>query len=158
MFKANLFGFVFYLYENIIYISCIYCWFSVPPNQDEQRNVIPIYYQSQTHLNYKVEERTILSIVLNNSQCVEPGKKLNIIFYYKNIKSANLVMKNNMAPPPSTLQQTNAVYLFQCSLPHSQAETYVGLTQTTLSRRLTMHGQDGSICKHFATTHNKKNV
>ena len=76
--------------------------------------------------------------------------KLNIIFYHKNVKIANLVMKN-IALTLSTLQKTNVVYLFECPLPHCQAETYIGLTQTTLSRRLTMHGQDGSIYKHFAT-------
>ena len=129
---------------------------STSVNQEEKRTLIPIYYQSQTHLNYKIEERAIKNIVLNNSRCSDPDKKLNIVFYYKNIKSANLVMRNNMAPPPSTLQQTNVVYLFQCPLPHSQAETYVGLTQTTLSRRLTMHGQDGSIYKHFVTSHSMK--
>ena len=65
-------------------------------------------------------------------------------------------MKNNMAPPLSTLQKTNVVYLFECPLPHCQAETYIGLTQTTLSRRLTMHGQNGSIYKHFTTCHSAK--
>ena len=58
-----------------------------------------------------------------------------------------------MAPPPTTIQQTNVVYRFTCPLPHSQAVEYVGMTQTTLSRRLTCHGQSGSILKHFEETH-----
>ena len=65
-------------------------------------------------------------------------------------------MKNNMASPPATLQQTNVVYKFTCPFPHSKAEDYIGFTQTTLSRRLTMHGQNGSINRHFMNDHNIK--
>ena len=108
------------------------------------------------HKNHKIEERTIKSIVANNTKCLKVGQKLNIIFYYKNTKTANFVMKNNMAQPLNTLQKSNVVYSFQCPLPHCQAETYIGLTQTTLSRRLTMHGQDSSIYKHFTSSHGTK--
>jgi len=122
-----------------------------------QSNIcIPIYYQNQTHPNCKVDERTIKNIIVGNTTPVQDHHKLRIIFYYKNIKTHNLVMKNNMAPPPTTMQQTNVVYKFICPLPHSKAEEYIGLTQTTLSRRLTMHGQNGSIYKHFINTHNSK--
>ena len=41
-------------------------------------------------------------------------------------------------------------------MPHSQAVEYVGLTQTTLSRRLTYHGQEGGIFSHFEKCHNSK--
>jgi len=39
-----------------------------------------------------------------------------------------------MAPPPTTMQQTNVVYKFICPLPHSKAEEYIGLTQKGLPR------------------------
>ena len=65
-------------------------------------------------------------------------------------------MKNNTHSNRTTLQQTNVIYKFTCPLSHSQVVEYVGLTQTSLSRRLTLHGQDGSIYKHFTSTHNKK--
>ena len=65
-------------------------------------------------------------------------------------------MKNNMSPAITKIQQSNVVYKFSCPLPHRQAVEYVGLCQTTLSRRLTMHGQDGGIHKHFKTSHNTK--
>ena len=61
-----------------------------------------------------------------------------------------------MSTIPTSLQQTNVIYKFQCPLPHSQAAEYVGLTQTSLSRRLTMHGQGGSVYNHFMELHNKK--
>ena len=128
--------------------------------QSEQQNItlIPLYYQSQMHSNYKIEERTLKRIIYNNTKCLQTNHKMNLVFYYKNKKTFNLIMKNNTSPPKTKLQQTNVIYKFQCPLPHSQAVNveYVGLTQTSLSRRLTMHGQDGSIYKHFIDSHNKK--
>ena len=78
------------------------------------------------------------------------------MIYYKNLRTSNLIMKNNLTSDPSPLRQTNVVYKFSCSFPHSQAEDYIGMTQTTLSRRLTMHSQTGSIYEHFITHHNER--
>ncbi|MEL6606446.1 MAG: hypothetical protein AAFP20_24915, partial [Cyanobacteria bacterium J06614_10] len=57
---------------------------------------------------------------------------------------------------PTKLQQTNVVYKFSCPLPHSQAVEYVGFTQTSLSRRLTCHAQNGSILEHFTSDHHRR--
>ena len=121
----------------------------------DNTQIIPIYFQNQTHLNSKLDERIIKNIVNNNVKCVDENKKLRIVFYYKNIKTHSLVMKNNLAPKPPVLQQCNVVYKYTCPHPHSKAEEYIGLTQTTLSRRLTMHAQNGSILKHFKSSHNQ---
>lgn len=48
------------------------------------------------------------------------------------------------------------VYSFKCPHPHSQVEKYYGMTQSTLSHRLTAHGQNGSIHEHFLNEHNRK--
>ena len=71
-------------------------------------------------------------------------------------RTASFVMKNNMAPPDPILRQSNVVYKFTCPLPHRQAAEYIGMTQTTLSRRLTYHGQEGGIYDHFKSLHNLK--
>ena len=68
---------------------------------------IRIYYQNQHHSNYKVEERIIKNIILNNVKCLKEDHKLDIIFYYKNNKTHNLVMKNNLTPRLPDLQQSN---------------------------------------------------
>ena len=125
-------------------------------NSNQESHSVKLYYQNQTHSNYKVEERSIKNIILSNVKCLNEKQKLKIIFYYKNTKTHNLVMKNNLSPRPSAMQQSNLVYKFSCPFPHSKAEEYIGLTQTTLSRRLTMHGQNGSILKHFMLSHNVK--
>lgn len=125
-------------------------------NEHERKNHIPIYYESQTHPNYKTEERVIKNIILNNTECQKVDHKLQVVVYYKNKKTSNLVMKNNLSPPLKYLEQTNVIYKFSCSLSHSQATEYIGFTQTTLSQRLTSHRQSGSIHNHFKTAHNIK--
>ena len=125
-------------------------------NHDSQnKSNIDIFYQAQTHSNYKLDERVLKDIVYRNTQVVDPNKKLNLIIYYKNIKTHNLVMKNNLSPPPTVLQQSNVIYQFECPLSHGNViPRYVGFTQNKLSRRLTMHLQQGSIRNHFMDHHN----
>ena len=72
------------------------------------------------------------------------------------MKTCNLVMKNNMGPKLPNLSQTGVVYNFKCPLPHSKAENYIGMTQATVSHRLTNHVQAGSISSHFKQHHNSK--
>ena len=52
----------------------------------ETKRSIPVYYESQTHANYKIEERVIKNIVYTNVKCTDTTNKLNLIFYYKNKK------------------------------------------------------------------------
>ena len=117
---------------------------------------IPLYYNSQFHSNYKIEERVIKDIIYSNVKCSDPNDKLNLIFYYRNRKSSNLVMKNNTSPPIPSSQRTDVVYKFTCPFPHREAEDYIGLTSTTLNRRMTTHIQKGSIKQHFLDAHQDK--
>ena len=63
-------------------------------------------------------------------------------------------MKNNSAPPLPTAKRTGVVYKFSCPYPHREAEDYIGLTTTTINRRMTMHAQTGSIKNHYVDCHN----
>ena len=47
------------------------------------------------HNNYKLEERIIKNIIMKNTKCIDENEKLQIIFYYRNRKTANLVIKNS---------------------------------------------------------------
>ena len=124
--------------------------------QKEKKNPILVFYESQTHSNYKIEERTIQSIVHNNIKCLKDDDELRITFYYKNNKTSNLVMKNNLGPPVRQLEKTNVIYKFKCPMSHGQATEYIGFSQSTLSQRLTFHRQNGSIRDHFEMYHNQK--
>ena len=48
------------------------------------------------------------------------------------------------------------MYKFTCPHPHNHPETYIGHTRTTLSRRLSMHTQGGSLHAHFIKVHGCK--
>ena len=115
---------------------------------------VPLFYCNQMHPNYALDERAIKQIIRRNVVLCQPDKhRLKILIYYRNLKTNNLVSRNNLSFKPSVLQQTHLVYQFQCPLPHSTVETYIGHTRTSLARRLTMHLQDGAIKKHFSISH-----
>ena len=63
------------------------------------------------------------------------------------------VIINNSSPSIGVLQKTNVIYKFKCPLGDCISDNnniYVGLTSTTLSRRLTIHLSDtSSIAQHL---------
>jgi hypothetical protein len=97
-----------------------------------------IYYQNQMTEGHKTDERVLKSIVLKNRSATAADRIKLLI--------KNLIMKNNPCRKPSLLQKTNVIYEYYCHkegcrLP--QNLNYIGLTSTTLSRRLTCHLQTG---------------
>ena len=114
-------------------------------------NVIPIFYKSQYHSNYKIEERIIKNIVKTNVKPTQTDSKVNIIFYYKNPKTCNLVIKNNLSPPVPQHLKTNVVYSFKCPFAHSNVYDYeyIGMTSVKLQNRLQNHTYSGSIKDHI---------
>ena len=67
-------------------------------------------------------------------------------------------MRNNINKERSDLKSTNVVYQFQCPYEDCQlrdAGDYIGMTTTTLSRRMTMHLQDGAPRQHMRETHQR---
>ena len=67
--------------------------------------------------------------------------------------TTNRVIRNNSSPSIGVLQKTNVIYKFKCPLGDCISDNnnmYVGLTSSTLSRRLTMHLSDtSSIAQHL---------
>ena len=104
---------------------------------------------------YKVDERVLKNILAVNITEISPDTKLNLIIYYKNTKTSNLIMKNNLQVQ-GKLKSSNVIYRFKCPDEDCQLrpkEYYVGYTQTTLSRRLTMHLGKGAIKDHSEQEH-----
>ena len=87
---------------------------TIEPNKP----TITIYYQNQMHSNYKLDERILKNIVLENVTCTQPDSKVNLVIYYKNKQSMNMIMRNNLNPPPPPMHQTNLVYKFHCPIQH----------------------------------------
>ncbi|KAF0313069.1 hypothetical protein FJT64_016313 [Amphibalanus amphitrite] len=119
-------------------------------------NVISLYYKSQMTSGYRAEESALKNIIRRNCKPVHPEDRIKISIYYQSPTTTSLIMKNNMANDKSPLKQSNLVYHFKCNkgdcalLPSSG---YIGLTTTTLSRRLTMHLQSGGPQQHTQTEH-----
>ena len=86
------------------------------------------------HNNYKLEERIIKNIIMKNTKCIDENEKLQIIFYYRNRKTANLVIKNSQTTQVDPLKTTNVIYKYTCNLMTSQLE-YIGITKTTFKEK-----------------------
>ena len=77
----------------------------------------------------------------NNVKCSITIDILQFIPYYRSNTITKLITKNNQGPRTPPLKKTNVIYQYKCS--HGDCEhlnnTYIGMTTTTFSRRLTMH-------------------
>ena len=105
---------------------------------------------------WKTDERVLKKIIRSN--CVPSNRedKLKLNIYYRTPTTANMVMSNNPTRDRSLLKQANVVYFYKCNtgdcalLPKSG---YVGMTSTSLSRRITMHLQNGGPKAHTEKFH-----
>ena len=118
-----------------------------------QQTYIKLFYRNQMHYNYKSNEKILKTLIHKNIFPTDPNKKIKLVIYYNKFKTSNLVIRNNSSPSIGVLQKTNVIYKFKCPLGDCISDNnniYVGLTSTTLSRRLTMHLSDtSSIAQHL---------
>ena len=105
---------------------------------------------------YKDDLIALKSIIKRNVRAKNPNDRVKLIIYYKNPTTKSLILRNNMSHDPSILKKSNLVYHYTCKNgdcalhPHSG---YIGHTTTTLSRRITMHLQQGGILTHQRSYH-----
>ena len=84
--------------------------------------------------------------------------ELKLIIDYKNKRVNQLVMNNNPTKKTDSLQQTNVIYEFSCPKKDCkllQNIKYIGMTSTTLSRRLTCHLSSGGPKQHMEHVHHE---
>ena len=96
------------------------------------------------------------SIIHENVKPVNEEKQIKLVIYYRSKNVQNLVMRNNMARCKDDLKKTNVIYQFTCPSEDCRSlhcGNYIGCTSTTLSRRLTMHLQDGAPKAHMREQH-----
>ena len=119
-----------------------------------------IYYKNFMNPNYKRNEKAIKDIIKNNVKMINAGEHLQVVIYYKSMKTRNLFMKNNLSPKLRELSRTNLIYDFTCNtgecthLPTNKRR-YSGLTTCTLSHRLTLNLQKGAIKTHYVSCHGR---
>ena len=111
--------------------------------------------------NYKTDEKVIKDIIKNNVVPKEKTSRIELVIYYKNRKSHQMIMKNNLADNNWSLGKTCVIYQYSC--PHDVCKhqspnnnTYVGYTTMTVSRRLSYHKSNGAITTHSLKEHGRK--
>ena len=117
-----------------------------------------VYYQNQFSAAHKTDERILKEIVKNNTRCTNPTDRLQIITYYRSNTTTSAITKNNQFPSTTILKPTNVVYEYKCNKGDCELlnSSYIGMTTTTLSRRLTLHLAQGGPKHHAHTIHNSK--
>lgn len=133
---------------------CMESFNALPTNSD--RRDITLYYCNQMSSAHKTDERVLQEIVKRNVRCTSPGDTLKLVVYYKSSKTHQLVMNNNPTRKRDRLHRTNVLYQFTCPeegcrlLPNIK---YIGMTTTTLSRRMTCHLSSGAPKQHMRDAH-----
>lgn len=120
-----------------------------------------VFYKNQMNSAYKIDEKVLKKIINDNVKCKKENSELQLVIYYNNMKTKNLVMNNNLSRNKRELSQTNVIYEFQCPqnecLHHPSINyVYLGYTQCTLSKRLSLHLQQGAIIQHSTLKHKSK--
>ena len=127
-------------------------------NNDTKNNTKPItlYYRNIMNNKYKIDEKIMNNIITKNIKSTDTNQKIKLLIYYKNAKTANLITKNNNLTNDNPLQKSYVIYQYQCQIEGCDLQTYIGITITTLSRRLTCHLSNGGPSMHTEAVHNRK--
>ena len=125
-----------------------------------QKTYIKHFYRNQMHYNYKSNEKILKTLIHRNIFPTDPNKKIRLIIHYNKFKTSNLVIRNNSSPLIGVLQKKKTTLYINFNVLWEIVSLiiiiiiiYVGLTSTTLSRRLTMHLSDKSSIAHHLKKH-----
>jgi len=116
-----------------------------------------LFFKNTMSPAYKTDEKVLRTIVKRHCKPTDPSDALQLVIFYQNPTTCSLVMKNNLSCDRSPLKQSNVIYQYTCNLGDCALRTdcnYIGLTTTSLSRRITMHLQNGGPKIHTITHHN----
>ena len=125
---------------------------------DPDKADILLFYKGNMSTGYKAEEKALRDIVSKNCTAVRPSDEIKLTIYYQSPRVSSLIMNNNMSKESSKLKATNVIYEFKCPFgecAHQTNSSYIGHTTTTLSRRITMHLQDGAPKQHVRAKHHE---
>ena len=130
---------------------------TAPSTTHKSSKNIDVYYRNTLTPSWKKDEKAIRDIIRKHVTPVQPDHRILLKIYYKAPRTSSLIMRNHQQNI-ATLQQTNVVYRFKCSTGDCATRNvyYIGHTTTTLSRRLTMHLQDGGPKTHLQDYHDTR--
>ena len=86
-----------------------------PPSESQSEGSIhTLFYRNFMNNKCKEDERVLKRIVKENVSLKDNRDRLKLVIYYKNMKSRNLIMRNNCAKKPREFAKTHVVYKFRC--------------------------------------------
>ena len=127
----------------------------------EVEEVHNLYYQNYMNSGYRQDEVALKEIIKDNIKIKKQNGRIKLVIYYKTRKSSQFFMKNNNGPKTRDLATTNVIYDFNCQKDeclhlNQPKTTYTGATTCTLSRRISLHLQNGAILSHSEGIHRTK--
>ena len=128
-------------------------------NRTESGTTYKLYYKNNMSQAYKADERALRAIVRRHCKPVSAGDQLKLIVFYRNPTTRSLLMINNPTAEKSLLKQSNIIYCYKCVIGDCALRNnckYIGHTTTTLSRRITMHLQNGGPKTHTNLHHDQR--
>ena len=128
-------------------------WYQQTPKTFPNEKEIKLFIKNHMSSDYKIEERIIKDIIYKNVKPTDPEQKLRLVIYYKSKKTSQLLITNRRKAEPAPLREDHVIYEHTCTIEGCGPQTYIGMTSTTLSRRLSCHLQNGAIKQHNSDLH-----
>lgn len=94
-------------------------------------------------------------IIKRNVHPTDPEKQVTLIIYYKSRKTSHLLLRNRPTTNKTPLQEDHVIYRHTCTNVDCGPLSYIGMTTTKLSRRLSLHLQNGTIKSHYIAPHHQ---
>ena len=104
------------------------------------------------HSDYKKDEAVLRNIINNSVSAVDPDSVVNLIIFYRNKKTSQFLMKNSPPADSDPLKRHSVVYCILCPADGCNP-SYIGMTTTKLSKRLTVRLQEGNFYQHYVRNH-----
>ena len=129
--------------------------FNESSKETPKRLPIKLYYRNYMSAGHKTDERIVTDIVNRGVIPTDKEDNIQLVIYYKNKKTSNLIMKNNLQQGRTDMSRVNVIYQYSCTIGDCKLRnnSYIGMTTTTLSRRCSAHLQSGTPKAHTLQMH-----
>ncbi|ESN92894.1 hypothetical protein HELRODRAFT_165026 [Helobdella robusta] len=142
--------------DNLVIANSIHNNNNSNSNTDNAK--LTLFYRNLMSSSYKEDEYIIRKIIKKGVHPFDSNEKINLLIYYKNFKSQQLLIKNSPNVKLATTQHSHVIYQFLC--PHEDCRlrpsSYIGMNTTKLTLRLTCHLNIGAPNQHYHDCHNQQ--
>ena len=128
-----------------------------PTTKQTENNIIISHCMTYGSM-FRQESDAIRHIVKRGVAPVEPHGDVTLRIYCRPNLTASMVMRNNNAPRPSMENESHVVNRYECTVGACRGRgiDYVGLTTTTVRKRMDNHRYSGAIHMHFKHAHGRR--